>query len=78
MAASPEMSENVRELLDRETTRLRSALRETHQGGLLWANECAMWLLNDVADRQQKRLETGKASSGLSTGIAILDETLTG
>ena len=37
-----------------------------------------MWLLNDVADRQQKRLETGKASSGLSTGIAILDETLNG
>jgi replicative DNA helicase len=65
-------------LLEEETLRAQSALRNMTAGRLQWASALLPQVLADAAARRLQREMTGSAVQGVSTGVAQLDSLLSG
>ncbi len=64
--------------LEGELGRVQASIRETQAGQLLWGSDLLPEVLMDAEARRRAREETGKAITGLSSGIGRLDELLNG
>lgn len=75
---SEQPASELASLLEMEAARVRASVRELQSGQLLWAADLAPKVLAEALERIQAREETGRAITGISTGLRKLDELLNG